>query len=238
MKNKGSSPAPNKIKDLQQRILFTLFMLIIYRIGTYLPIPGIDPAIFKQISSQNQSGILGMLNMFSGGALGRMTIFALNVMPYITASIIMQLMSATNPTLGELKKSGDEGRKKMSQYTRYLTVFLAIFQSYGIAVGLENLSIDAGAAVLYSGGFFRLTTVVTLVGSTMFLIWLGEQITGRGIGNGISLIIFAGIIAELPSALVSTIALGKTYLFNFLHNFDYRFSSWFNSNYRVFRKII
>ncbi len=214
MRKNNNQPKVDKIKDLRQRIFFALLMLVVYRIGTYLPIPGIDPIIFKQISSEKQAGILGMLNVFSGGALGRMTIFALNVMPYITASIIMQLMSATTASLGELKKSGEAGRRKLSQYTRYLTVFLAVFQSYGIAVGLENLSNEAGAAVLYSGAFFRITTVVTLVGSTMFLIWLGEQITSRGIGNGISLIIFAGIIAELPSALLSTLELGKTGIFS------------------------
>jgi preprotein translocase subunit SecY len=206
----------NKIKDLKTRILFTLSILIIYRLGTYLPIPGIDPSVFQQISNQNQSGLLGMLNMFSGGALGRMTIFSLNVMPYITASIIIQLLSATTPNLGELKKSGEQGRKKLSQYTRYLTIFLAVFQGYGISVGLENLSNEAGAAVLYSGVFFRITTVVTLVGSTMFLLWLGDQITNRGIGNGISLIIFAGIVAELPSAFFSTIELGKTGIYSTL----------------------
>jgi preprotein translocase subunit SecY len=152
--------------------------------------------------------------MFSGGALGRMTIFSLNVMPYITASIIMQLLTTTTPSLNELKKSGEEGRKQISQYTRYFTIFLAIFQGYGIAVGLENLSADAGAAVLYQGSFFRLTTIVSLVGSTMFLLWLGDQITSRGIGNGISLIIFAGIVAELPSAFISTIELGKTGIYS------------------------
>lgn len=206
----NTSKGADKLQDLKRRIIFTLMILVVYRIGTYLPIPGIDPAVFRQISSQNESGLLGMLNVFSGGALGRMTIFALGVMPYITSSIIMQLLSSTTPSLSELKKSGEDGRKKIAQYTRYLTVCLALFQGYGISVGLENLSIDAGAAVLYSGAFFRLTTVVTLVGSTMFLLWLGDQITGRGIGNGISLLIFAGIVAELPSALISTIELGKT----------------------------
>ena len=210
MRNKKSVNSSSKMGDLKQRIIFTLVILVIYRIGTYLPIPGIDPAVFKQISAQNQSGLLGMLNVFSGGALGRMTIFALNVMPYITASIIMQLLSTTTPSLSELKKSGEAGRTKIAQYTRYLTIVLALFQGYGISVGLENLSADAGAAVLYSGAFFRLTTVVTLVASTMFLLWLGEQITARGIGNGISLIIFAGIVAELPAALISTLELGKT----------------------------
>jgi len=214
MKNSRNGGKTDKIKDLKSRIFFTIGVLVIYRFGTYLPLPGIDPLVFKQISSQNQSGILGMLNMFSGGALGRMTIFSLNVMPYITASIIMQLMTTTTPSLNELKKSGEEGRKKISQYTRYFTIFLALFQSYGIAVGLENLSAEAGAAVLYEGNFFRLTTVVSLVGSTMFLLWLGDQITARGIGNGISLIIFAGIVAELPSALISTIELGKTGIYS------------------------
>ena len=207
---KNNPNSLDKISDLRQRIVFTIIILVVYRVGTYLPLPGIDPAIFRQISEQNQSGLLGMLNMFSGGALGRMTIFALNVMPYITSSIIMQLLSTTSPSLNEIKKSGEEGRKKIAQYTRYLTILLALFQGYGIAVGLENLSAEAGAAVLYSGSFFRLTTVVTLVGSTMFLLWLGEQVTARGIGNGISLIIFAGIVAELPSALIGTIELGKT----------------------------
>ena len=199
----------NKLHDLRTRIIFTLAMLVIYRLGTYLPLPGIDPIVFKKISDQNQSGLLGVLNVFSGGALGRMTIFALNVIPYITSSIIIQLLSSTTPHLEELKKSGDAGRIKISQYTRYLTIVLALFQSYGIAVGLESLSAEAGASVLYSTGFFRFTTVITLVASTMFLLWLGEQITNRGIGNGISLIIFAGIIAELPSALISTLSLGK-----------------------------
>lgn len=214
MKNSKTGGKIDKIKDLKARIFFTIGILVIYRIGTYLPLPGIDPLVFKQISSQNQSGILGMLNMFSGGALGRMTIFSLNVMPYITASIIMQLLTTTTPSLNELKKSGEEGRKQISQYTRYFTIFLAIFQGYGIAVGLENLSADAGAAVLYQGSFFRLTTIVSLVGSTMFLLWLGDQITSRGIGNGISLIIFAGIVAELPSAFISTIELGKTGIYS------------------------
>lgn len=214
MNNSKAGGKLDKIKDLKSRIFFTIGILVIYRIGTYLPLPGIDPLIFKQISSQNQSGILGMLNMFSGGALGRMTIFSLNVIPYITASIIMQLLTTTTPSLNELKKSGEEGRKKIAQYTKYFTILLALFQSYGIAVGLENLSADAGAAVLYQGGFFRLTTVVSLVGSTMFLLWLGDQITSRGIGNGISLIIFAGIVAELPSALISTIELGRTGIYS------------------------
>ena len=199
-----------KTQELRQRIIFTILALVVYRIGTYIPLPGINPIVLKQISAQNQGGILGMLNMFSGGALGRMTIFALNVMPYITASIIMQMLATTSKNLEELKKSGTSGRTKVNQYTRYLTVVLALFQGFGIAIGLESLSSSAGSAVMYSGFFFRLTTVITLTGSTMFLIWLGEQITGRGLGNGISLIIFAGIVAELPGAFVSTFELGRT----------------------------
>ena len=198
------------VSSLKQMIIFTIFALVIYRIGTYLPLPGVNPEIFAQISKQNQSGVLGMLNMFSGGALGRMTIFALNVIPFITASIIMQLLSAASPYLSELKKSGEEGRKKFTQLTRYFTFFLCLFQSYGIAVGLENMSVSAGAAVIYPGLFFRITTVFALTGSVFFLIWLGDQITSRGVGNGISLIIFAGIVAELPSAFISTIELGRT----------------------------
>jgi preprotein translocase subunit SecY len=200
----------DSLSQLKNKILFTIFALIIYRVGTYLPLPGINPDVFKQISQQNQSGVLGMLNMFSGGALGRMTIFALNVIPFITASIIMQLVSAASPQLNELKKSGEEGRKKFTQITRYFTVILCLFQSYGISVGLESMSINAGAAVIYPGLFFRLTTVFALTGSVFFLIWLGDQITNRGVGNGISLIIFAGIVAELPSAFISTFELGRT----------------------------
>lgn len=200
----------DSISQLKNKILFTILALVLYRIGTYLPLPGINPDVFRQISEQNQSGVLGMLNMFSGGALGRMTIFALNVIPFITASIIMQLVSAASPYLSELKKSGEEGRKKFTQYTRYFTVFLCLFQSYGISVGLENMSASAGAAVMYPGLFFRLTTIFALTGSVFFLIWLGDQITNKGVGNGISLIIFAGIVSELPSALLSTFELGRT----------------------------
>jgi preprotein translocase subunit SecY len=197
-----------KATELKKRIWFTLGALIVYRLGTYIPIPGIDPAVLEQIFSQNAGGILGMFDMFAGGALGRMTIFALNIMPYISAAIIMQLMTAVSPSLETLKKEGESGRKKINQYTRYLTVLLATFQAYGIAVGLESMA--DGTAVGDPGYFFRATAVITLVGGTVFLMWLGEQITARGVGNGISLIIFAGIVAELPSALAGTLELGRT----------------------------
>ena len=195
-----------KADELRNRLLFTLGALIVYRLGTFIPLPGIDPVALSDVFGQQTSGILGMFDMFSGGALGRMTIFALNIMPYITASIIMQLMTAIVPSLESLKKDGEAGRKQINQYTRYLTVLLATFQGFGIAVALES----AGNIVADPGVFFRLTTVVTLVGGTLFLMWLGEQITSRGIGNGISLIIFSGIVAEVPSALVGTLELGRT----------------------------
>ena len=198
--------ALTKSDDLRNRLLFTLGALIVYRLGTFIPIPGIDPVALDDIFSQQSTGILGMFDMFSGGALGRMTIFALNIMPYITASIIMQLMTAIVPTLEQLKKDGEAGRKQINQYTRYLTVILATVQGYGIAVGLES----AQGVVQDPGMMFRLTTVVTLLGGTLFLMWLGEQITSRGVGNGISLIIFAGIVAQLPLALAGTLELGRT----------------------------
>ena len=200
----------SKATELKRRLWFTLGVLIIYRLGTYIPLPGIDSAILADIFRQQQSGILGMFDMFAGGALGRMTIFALNVMPYISASIIMQLMTTVSPQLEQLKKEGEQGRKKINQYTRYGTVVLATIQAYGISVGLENMTGSTGSAVIDPGTFFRITTVVTLTGGTVFLMWLGEQVTARGVGNGISLIIFAGIVAELPRALVSTLELGRT----------------------------
>ena len=200
----------SKATELKSRIWFTLGALVIYRLGTYIPIPGIDPAILQDVFSRNAGGILGMFDMFSGGALGRMTIFALNIMPYISASIIIQLLTAVSPTLEALKKEGESGRKKLNQYTRVGTVLLAAVQSYGIAVGLEGMRAGAQSAVLDPGLFFRLVTVVTLVSGTVFLMWLGEQITARGIGNGISLIIMAGIVANLPHALASTLELGRT----------------------------
>jgi len=194
-----------KADELKKRIWFTLVALIIYRLGTYIPIPGINPQALADVFRHQQSGLLGMFDMFSGGAVGRMAIFALGIMPYISASIIIQLLTTVSPTLENLKKEGEQGRRTINQYTRYGTVFLAALQGYGIAVGLEG----AGNVVMDPGWFFRLTTVFTLVGGTVFLMWLGEQITARGVGNGISLIIFTGIIARLPHALVGTLELGK-----------------------------
>jgi len=199
-----------KATELKKRIWFTLGALVIYRLGTYIPIPGIDPSVLAELFNQQRGGILGMFDMFSGGALGRMTIFALNIMPYISAAIIMQLMTAVSPQLEALKKEGEVGRKKINQYTRYGTVVLALFQSFGIAVGLEGMQGTQGMAVIDPGIFFRISTVITLTGGTIFLMWLGEQITARGVGNGTSLIIFAGIVANLPSALAATLELGRT----------------------------
>ena len=199
-----------KAAELKKRIWFTLGALIIYRLGTYIPLPGIDPVVLQDIFRQNQGGVLGMFDMFSGGALRRMTIFALNIMPYISSSIIMQLMTAVSPQLEALKKEGETGRKKINQYTRYGTVLIAAFQAYGISAGLEGMSSSAGPAVTDPGMFFRFQVVVTLIGGTIFLMWLGEQITARGVGNGISLIIFSGIVANLPSALAGTLELGRT----------------------------
>ncbi len=199
-----------KATELKKRIWFTLGALIIYRLGTWIPLPGIDPAILEDIFRQQAGGILGMFDMFAGGAFGRMTIFALNIMPYISAAIIMQLLQAIHPHFEALKKEGEVGRKKLNQYTRYGTVALAALQAYGIAVGLEGTTGQQGSAVIDPGMFFRATTVITLVGGTIFLMWLGEQITARGVGNGISLIIFAGIVANLPAALAGTLELGRT----------------------------
>ena len=199
-----------KATELKQRIWFTLGALIVYRIGTYIPVPGVDAAVMGEMLRQHGGGILGMFDMFTGGALGRMTVFALNIMPYISASIIVQLMTAAIPSWEALKKEGESGRKKLNQYTRYLTLVIAIIQAYGISVGLEGIRGSMGAAVADPGLFFRISCVITLVGGTMFLMWLGEQITARGVGNGISLIIFAGIVANLPSALIATLELGRT----------------------------
>ncbi|MGB3020814.1 MAG: preprotein translocase subunit SecY, partial [Methyloceanibacter sp.] len=195
-----------KADELKKRIWFTLGALLIYRLGTYIPIPGINPQALQEVFQQNQSGLLGMFDMFSGGAVGRMAIFALNIMPYISASIILQLLTTVSPHLEQLKKEGEQGRRQINQYTRYGTVLLASLQAYGIAVGLEG----AGNIVIDPGWFFRATTVITLVGGTIFLMWLGEQITARGVGNGISLIIFAGIVAALPHAVLGTLELGRT----------------------------
>ncbi|TDQ83798.1 protein translocase subunit secY/sec61 alpha [Dongia mobilis] len=189
-----------KAEELKARIWFTLGALIVARIGTYIPLPGIDAAAFAQIFAQHSGGVLGMVDMFNGGAISRMTVFALGIMPYISASIIMQLLTSVSPHLEALKKEGDAGRKKINQYTRYGAVVLAMVQAFGMANGLQSMSGPSGSAVIDPGIFFVITTVVTLTGGTMFLMWLGEQITARGIGNGISLIIFAGIVALLPSA--------------------------------------
>jgi preprotein translocase subunit SecY len=204
----------SKATELKKRIWFVLGALIVYRLGTYIPVPGIDPSVWEDIYNQKGGGILDMFNMFSGGALQRMTIFALNIMPYISASIIMQLASAMSPKLEALKKEGESGRTKINQYTRYLTVLLASVQAYGLAVGLEGMQSSMGSAVIDPGLFFRASTVITIVGGTVFLMWLGEQITQRGIGNGISLIIFAGIVAGLPRALGSVLELGRQGQFN------------------------
>jgi preprotein translocase subunit SecY len=199
-----------KATELKRRIWFALGCLIVYRIGTYIPLPGIDPQVMAQIFAQQAGGIMGMFNMFAGGALERMSIFALGILPYISAAIIMQLMTAISPTVAQLKKEGEAGRKKINQYTRYLTLLLSTVQGYGLAVGLEAMGGPAGSAVIDPGWFFRASTVITIVGGTMFLMWLGEQITARGIGNGISLIIFTGIIATLPGAIASMLDLGRT----------------------------
>jgi preprotein translocase subunit SecY len=199
-----------KAEDLKKRLWFTLGALIIFRLGTYIPLPGINPAAFAATFKDKAAGILGMFNMLGGGALSRLAIFSLNIMPYISASIIMQLMSSINPKLEALKKEGEAGRKQINQYTRYLTVILAALQAYGISVGLESQTNTAGHVVMDPGLFFRATTVITLVGGTMFLMWLGEQITQRGVGNGTSLIIFAGIVAALPGALVQLFELSRT----------------------------
>ena len=200
----------SKATELKSRIWFTLGALLVYRLGSYIPVPGVDAAVMGEMLAQHGGGILGMFDMFSGGSLGRMTVFALAIMPYISASIIIQLMTTAVPQLESLKKEGESGRKRLNQYTRYLTVVIAVVQSYGIAVGLEGMRGAFGPAVIDPGLFFRVSCVVTLVGGTMFLMWLGEQITARGIGNGISLIIFAGIVANVPHALASLLELGRT----------------------------
>ncbi|MBB4231745.1 preprotein translocase subunit SecY [Rhizobium mongolense] len=195
-----------KAEDLKKRLWFTLAALLVYRLGTHIPLPGLNPEAYAQAFRSQAGGILGLFNMFSGGAVQRMAIFALGIMPYISASIIVQLMTSVVPALENLKKEGEQGRKIINQYTRYGTVLLGALQAYGIAVGLESGS----GLVVDPGLFFRISTVITLLGGTMFLMWLGEQITSRGIGNGISLIIFAGIAAGLPSALAGTLELGRT----------------------------
>ncbi len=196
----------SKGNDLRNRIIFTVLVLCVYRFGTYVPLPGIDPQSLQSLMESNQKGLLGMFNIFSGGAISRMAIFALGIMPYISSSIIIQLLTGVSETFKNLKAQGEIGRKKITQYTRYGTVLLATIQGYGVSVGLEN----SGTVVSDPGLYFRITTVITLVAGTIFLMWLGEQITQRGIGNGISLIIFSGIVAEIPRALASTFELGRT----------------------------
>ena len=195
-----------KAEDLKKRLWFTLAALLVYRLGTHIPLPGLNPQAYAQAFQGQAGGILGLFNMFSGGAVQRMAIFALGIMPYISASIIVQLMTSVVPALENLKKEGEQGRKIINQYTRYGTVILGALQAYGIAVGLES----GNGLVVDPGWFFKISTVLTLLGGTMFLMWLGEQITSRGIGNGISLIIFAGIAAGLPTALAGTLELGRT----------------------------
>lgn len=199
-----------KATELKQRIVFTLIALVVYRLGTYIPVPGIDPVVLSQLFKQHGGGILGMFDMFSGGALQRMTIFALSVMPYITASIIVQLLSAILPQFEALKKEGESGRIKLNQYSRYLTLVFALVQSYAMAVGLQNLGAGGVTAVINPGLGFIFSTVLTLTAGTIFLMWLGEQITSRGIGNGVSLIIYSGIVASLPHAMAQVLELGRT----------------------------
>ena len=207
MSNENLNPgALAKASDLKSRIFFTIGILIIYRLGTYVPLAGIDPQALTQVMSNSQKGLLGMFNVFSGGAVTRMAIFALGIMPYISASIIIQLLTGVSTYFKNLKEQGEIGRKKITQLTRYGTVLIACLQGYGVSVGLEN----AGSLVLDPGMSFRLTTTISLVAGTTFLMWLGEQITLRGVGNGISLIIFSGIVAEIPRALASTFELGRT----------------------------
>ncbi len=194
-----------KAKVLQQRILFTLLALLVYRLGTYIPVPGIDPDAYAQSFENASQGIAGMFDVFAGGAVQRMAIFALNLIPYITASIVVQVVSSASPRLEALKKEGESGRRKLNQYTRYLAVLFCTVQAYGIARGLEA----SQGVVLNPGIFFQVSTVITLVGGTMFLMWLGEQITSRGVGNGISLIIFAGIVANLPGTVIETLELTR-----------------------------
>jgi len=196
----------SKGNDLKNRIIFTILVLSVYRLGTYIPLPGIDPLSLQAMMESNQKGLLGMFNIFSGGAVSRMAIFALGIMPYISSSIIIQLLTGVSETFKNIKNQGEIGRKKITQYTRYGTVLLATVQGYGVAVGLEN----SGTVVIDPGFYFKLTSIITLVAGTIFLMWLGEQITQRGIGNGISLIIFSGIVAEIPRALASTFELGRT----------------------------
>jgi preprotein translocase subunit SecY len=199
-----------KATDLKKRLWFTLLALIVYRLGTYIPVPGVDPVVLEEFFRQQSRGVLGMVDIFAGGALSRMTIFALSIMPYISASIIVQLMAAVLPQWEALKKEGEQGRAKLNQYTRYLTVCLALVQAFALATGLEHMQGASGPAVPEPGLFFRIVTTITLTAGTVFLMWLGEQITSRGVGNGISLIIFSSIVARLPSSIAGALELSRT----------------------------
>lgn len=208
-KKTNSTALWNKASTLRNRILFTLGVLLIYRLGTYIPVPGVNPLIIKDFLSDNSQGLLGMFDLFSGGSLGRMTIFALNIIPYITASIMMQLFVVVSPSLAELRKEGDSGRKQINQYTRYLTLVVCLIQAISIAIGLETLQSGSVRAVEDPGWMFRIMTAVTLTSGTFFVLWMGEKITERGIGNGVSLIIFAGIVSNLPFAMATVFTLGE-----------------------------
>lgn len=205
-----------KATELKKRLLFVVGALLVFRLGTYIPLPGIDPQVWQEVFEQRGGGILDVFNAFAGGALGRMSIFALSIFPYISASIIMQLAGSMVPSLEALKKEGEWGRQKLNQYSRYLTILLAGIQGYGLAIGLEGMEGQAGPAVPEPGLFFRASIVITILGATMFLVWLGEQITNRGIGNGISLIIMSGIVAQLPGAVGGLLELGRQGQFNLL----------------------
>jgi preprotein translocase subunit SecY len=210
----GAGLLGGKLTELKQRLLFVLGGIIVFRIGSFIPVPGIDPVALEELFKQTQGSIVDLFNMFSGGALSRFSVLALGVMPYISASIIMQLLTTVVPSLEQLKKEGEAGRRKITQYTRIGTVFLAVFQALGIAIALEGQRAGGVPVVIEPGIGFKLVTVVTLVTGTMFLMWLGEQMTERGIGNGVSLIIFAGIIAGLPGAIGGTLELARTGAFS------------------------
>ena len=191
----------SKAGELKRKIFFVIFMLIAYRVGTYVPLPGINALALQELANSQAGGVLGMFNMFTGGALGRMSIFALNIMPFITASIIMQLMTVVSTELAAMKKEGEQGRKKINQFTRYLTVILALFQGYGMSVGMEAMTTGKGSVVMDPGLFFRITSMVSLAGGTILVMWIAEQITQRGIGNGSSLIISKEVVERLPAAM-------------------------------------
>ncbi len=200
----------SSLGELKSKIMFVIFMLIIYRLGTFVPLPGINTLVIDELTNAHAGGILGMFNMLTGGALGRLSIFALNIMPYITASIVMQLMTVISSNIASLKKEGEAGRKKINQYTRYLTILLAIFQGYGIAVGVEALQVTSGFVVYEPGLFFRFVATMSLTGGTVLVMWIAEQITSKGIGNGSSLIIFSGIVSGLPGAVATLFEMGRT----------------------------